>query len=254
MDEAVKLFNAGHFALARDRFRETASTSTWATFLASLSETYRAWCDLDLEALPAALDDVWYPPEELSDSQRERLHAQVDLLRWLCNGEPAARAAAFLVVGDHHQRMGRHDLGALFHYRAIEGCFGARLAARGIDPARPDYGKLDVSGPELMIRYREVTRHAGHEQGEMSLPGKLGCVSSAALLLALDDPVMAATSLEEIRDVGDIRNRSILVHGEEPVTPEGSARLGEVARRIVGELLGEPEALDGLGFLRFGPD
>lgn len=73
------------------------------------------------------------------------------------------------------------------------------------------------------------------------LPSVLNLSSSAALLLALDDPLSraaglgTAVDLRGLRDLARARNKSVLAHGEESVSAKVSSELNAKALEVLGD-------------------
>jgi hypothetical protein len=137
--------------------------------------------------------------------------------------------------------VGRHDFAALFSYRTIERCLTGRLAHAhpGFDAEHPDYDLLTNDRQALRDRYRAVHDEVNGTSQQRQLPSMLNLFSSAALLLALDDPLSRtaalgnAQELRELRDLAKARNRSVLAHGEESVSAQVSSALNAKALRVL---------------------
>ena len=146
----------------------------------------------------------------------------------------------FHVLGQHYQRVGRHDFAALFHYRTLEGCLARRLESRasGFSCSKPDYALLTADVDALSAAHADVMASLGRHS-RIDLPYDIGLISAAALLTALDDPLIAAAglagarALSHLQLVAHTRNRSVLAHGHEPVAEDDCRVLEHKARSVL---------------------
>ncbi|HEY6790917.1 MAG TPA: hypothetical protein VI365_26775, partial [Trebonia sp.] len=149
MDRARALFDDGSFDAAGRRYAQLAESipePAKARFMAALSWLYQAWCDLDLDDIPAraarvraALDGV---DHVTSSAFRADLAQQLAFLERLTGGENTADLVlCFAVLGRFYLDRGRKDFAAMLFHRAVEGALVHQLTSRvpGFDCARPDY-------------------------------------------------------------------------------------------------------------------
>jgi CRISPR-associated protein (TIGR02710 family) len=261
MARALEMFQAGAFESARRRYDELCDrieVPGRARFMRALSEMYRAWCDLDLVALPAAVQAL----QELLGRVRRELGAehlavlerQVDFVQRLIDGDPIAMLLCFYVLGLHYQGLGRQDFAALLFYRTIEGCLTRRLVQRypGLDPDRLDWS-LFGDRAEARRRYVALANRLGG--GGAAPPSRLTLVASAILLGSERDELAGrcgltdAEGLRELRKLARTRNKSILAHGFESVAADDTGALEECASSLLHaywELHGDGDDLDRL--------
>lgn len=279
---ALRIFDGGRFTHARESFGRLAdllSDPVPARFMATLSDYYRAWCDLDFQHLATAGEALEERLPEvrrrgnLSSEHDRRLTDQLAFTRNLVEKNPSALLLAFHLLGRHYGRgLRRWDFAALFFYRTIEGCLVQRL--RDLDPgfaAKPvDYAWLGRDPEALLTRYNEIADTLGKGQRETELPARLGLINSAALLLALDDPLLPNAGyvppggLGHLKALTDLRNSSILAHGSRSVSEDDCRQLEAAAKRFLHRLFdlsgwtfpgrGLDDACDRLSFLTFAPD
>jgi hypothetical protein len=248
MAAALETFRSGGFTSAHTQYAhlcEQIAEPVRARFMRTLSALYRAWCDLDLAALPehilAMEEGLQAAHRELTQDTSECIAAQLKFLQTLATEppDPAALLVCFHVLGKHYLALGRHDFAALLFYRTIEGCLARRLETRasGFLCKTPDYGLLGDVG-EITARYRRVARDtAGGE--DATLPTEISMLHAARLLYSLDDPYMARaglktpSSIRNLRGLAAIRNDSVLAHGHRTVSPKESKLLMDRAEHLL---------------------
>ena len=243
-----EVFKSGHFGEAKARFEKLAESTgdPLAKFMRDFSELYRAWCDLDLASLPKCLDRVEEQlanarvRERLRDHHADKIRRQISILRRLDSKDAALLLACFFVLGLHYQNLERFDFAALLLYRTIEGCWRQRLESRyeGFSTRTPDYRLLGVDEKILLGKYNNIADFAGPGQREKELPRWLGFLNSAALLLALDDPMcnkipLAPQGIGEVLALSNIRNGSVLAHGNQSITQQDCNKLVLFAQRVL---------------------
>lgn len=249
MNAAYQAFDGGAYEAAGSRFEELSgrlARPTDARFWGALSKLYGAWCDLDLVALPAAIETVRRTlgpmRQRLSATTIASVEAQLAFLDRLANRDEDALLLSFNLLDDHYRGVGRHDFAALFSYRTIERCLTGRLVHLypGFDPEHPDYDLVTDDKQALRDRYRAVYDEVNGTSQTRPLPSMLNLSPSAALLLALDDPLShaaglgTADELRGLRDLAKARNRSVLAHGEESVSAKLSSELNAKALEVLG--------------------
>ncbi len=247
MDAARQLFAGGAFGAAHQRYDELCESIAEpgrARFMRALSDLYDAWCAVDLAGLPARIEATELAMagerHELTQATTRRVEGQLAFLRTLVAGDRNSLLVCFHVLGQHYQRVGRHDFAALFHYRTLEGCLARRLESRasGFLCSKPDYSLLTDDVDELTAVHAEVMAALGRPS-RMNLPYDIGLISAAALLTALDDPLIPAAGLTGARALAHLqlvartRNRSVLAHGYEPVAEDDCRLLEGKARSVL---------------------
>lgn len=248
MNAAYEAFDGGAYEAARSRFDELAerlARPTDARFWGALSELYRAWCDLDLAVLPDAIEAVRRTlgpmRQRLSATIAASVQAQLTFLEQLAHRDARALLLSFNLLDDHYRQVGRHDFAALFSYRTIERCLTGRLTYLhpGFDAERADYSMLTDNRQALQTRYRAIYAEVDGTPGRRSLPSVLTLFSAALLLHSLDDSLSQAAGLadaddlRDLRDLAKARNKSVLAHGEESVSPQISAELNAKALQVL---------------------
>jgi len=121
MDIAEQAFASGNFEVAGSRFDDLVDRLVQPArprFMGALSALYRAWFDLDREALPGAINRVRAAlslvRRELSDAAIHTVYAQLEYLDELASGNRRALLLTFSLLDDHYRHVGRHDFAALF--------------------------------------------------------------------------------------------------------------------------------------------
>ncbi len=253
MAKALEAFRSGAFEAARERYADICDrvlTPGRARLMRELAELYRAWCDLDLVALPdgvarvrASLDPV---RREVTAATTETIEGQLRFAARLADGDPAALVVSFYVLGRHYQRLGRHDFAALLFYRTIEACLTGRLRLRyaGFDPEDCDYTLLGEVAP-VRARYAGVCRLLDPPAGT-SLPGRMTLFAAAVVLTSEGDDLarhagfidaagqVDAARLAELRRRTRARNKSVLAHGTQTISADHTESLRAEAERLLG--------------------
>ncbi|WP_307520100.1 TIGR02710 family CRISPR-associated CARF protein [Streptomyces umbrinus] len=248
MSAALEMFANGAFESARQRYDELCEIVAEpgrARFMRALSELYRAWCDLDLTALPQGVRAVekalHHVRHDVSAQTARRLERQLTFLHLLAEGDHDSLLVCFFVLGEHYRDVGRHDFAALLYYRAIEGCLAGRLErlAAGFSCGRPDYTVLTADPEGLRARYVDIQRSLGRKDADGTLPPVIGLMSAAVLLAALDDDMLRSAqlsgpkALSHLNSLATTRNKSVLAHGSATVGAKESQTLGAKARAVL---------------------
>nr|ADK54888.1 CRISPR associated sequence [uncultured soil bacterium] len=259
MGRALEIFRAGAFEAARRRYDElceTLAVPVRARYMRALSEMYRAWCDLDLAALPAAVDALRQAltqvRRDLGVEHVDLLEEQVAFLSRLTTGDRNATLLCFYVLGVHYQQLARHDFAALLFYRTIEGCLTRRLQQRfpGLGDDRIDWA-LFGDPAAARQRYSRVAGELG--AGSTTPPSRLMLMSSVKLLCAYDDELTRRCGLDDadgirgLEDQTKKRNKSVLAHGFGTVTvgeTEELRRRADSLLQVYWELHGDTGSLD----------
>jgi CRISPR-associated protein (TIGR02710 family) len=241
MERALEMFRAGAFESARRRYDEicdTVAVPGRARFMRALSEMYRAWCDLDLSALPVAVKAVRamlsQVRREVDAEQLTVIERQVDFAQRLTSGDDTAILVCFYVLGLHYHQLGRHDFAALLYYRTIEGCLTRRLTQShpGLDPDRLDWGLFgDRNGARQ--RYTAMAEKLG---GSATAPPSRLTMMASAILLASQNDEMArgcglatVDGLRHLQKLARMRNKSVLAHGFQTVAADQTKALHDMA-------------------------
>ena len=124
----------------------------------------------------------------------------------------------------------------------MEGCFSERLRSLSadFDTSTPDYRALTTDVAALERRFVDMTGLIGEPFA--GFPRRLGCLDAATLLLAMGDEFMKRAGMEgeaglrSIQKLAEYRNRSVLAHGTETLTPERSKELKKGATKLIAEL------------------
>jgi hypothetical protein len=248
MARADEQFRAGAYEAAAERYRvlaESVREPTSARFKHALSALYQSWCDLELgrlaehgAALRAQLERV---ADELTSDAYDRILAQLNFTEGLAAGDQQKMALCYYLLGMHYAAVGRRDFAALFYYRTMEKCFMLRLRQRSPDFVgdAPQYSLLDPDVADLSRRYCEAAAQVWPNSVADRLPTKVGLMDAALLLRALHDEQLRLaqrSTPKQLRDLGglaDARNRSVLAHGEQPVTDTVVKALGRASRKIL---------------------
>lgn len=249
MEEALQLFAGGAFEAARRRYAslcDSLADPRRARFMRALSEFYRAWCDLDLPSIPGSAGAVEtalrQAGTEISHQTAARVGRQLAFLRGLSSDVGRdGFLVCYYVLGEHYRELARHDFAALLYYRTVEGCLSRRLESRaaGFTCERPDYALLTADLPGLQAAYAALVAQAGRRDPNSSLPRSVGLMDAAYLLNVLGDDLAArghvkgAKALSYLNRLASTRNRSVLAHGEQAVTPADCEEIGHKARLLL---------------------
>ena len=249
MEEALQLFAGGAFEAARRRYQslcDSLADPRRARFMRALSDFYRAWCDLDLTSIPDCAQAVEtalrQAGTEVSHETADRVDGQLRFLRTLSGDSGRDHfLVCYYVLGEHYRELGRHDFAALLYYRTIEGCLSRRLEHRapGFSGEHPDYALLTGDADGLRREYARLLQQAGRTDPDPRLPRYVGLMDAAYLLNALGDELVkhaqltGSKALSHLNRLASTRNRSVLAHGEQAVTPADCGALGHKARLLL---------------------
>ncbi|MEV0895687.1 hypothetical protein [Actinoplanes sp. NPDC049802] len=259
---ALELFRAGSFEAARQRYDEIAeriATPGRARLMRSLADLYRAWCDLDLPALPDSIGRVettlQHCRRDVTNATARTIERQLTFVRKLAEGDAVAFVVCFYLLGQHYQRLGRHDFAALLFYRTIEACLTTRLRRRypGFDPDDCDWALIGEPS-RVRARYTEVGRSL-NPPSSSAPPGKLTLFAAAIMLASLDDDLSVRSGLVDPVRLGELRertwarNKSVLAHGTQAIAASDTESLRREAAGLLTafwSLHGGPENIDDL--------
>jgi CRISPR-associated protein (TIGR02710 family) len=248
MAAALETFRSGGFSSAHAQYAQLCdqiAEPVRARFMRTLSALYEAWCDLDLSSLPARIKAVEAARKsahrELTQQTSRRVAEQLSFLRTLTTDppNPGAMLVCFYVLGKHYRDIGRHDFAALLFYRTIEGCLARRLEMHftGFSCKDPDYRLL--GDPDAITEsYQRTVAEVGG-RAIAGLPPQISLIQAAILLYALDDEFIAksnlnsAAAISNLRNLAEIRNRSVLAHGYRTITSDQSERLRSRAEHLL---------------------
>jgi CRISPR-associated protein (TIGR02710 family) len=248
MEIAEQAFASGNFEVARSRFDNLVDRLVQPArprFMGALSALYRAWFDLDLDALPGAINRVraalGLVRRELSEATIRTVYSQLAYLDELAAGNRRALLLTFSLLDDHYRHVGRHDFAALFSYRTIEHCLSAHLEQRygGFGCNSPDWSLLASDRSVLQRAYEQCVNTVRGTQVSRSLPSRVGPFAAAVLLKILADPLAGLAGLDsddglrELESLARARNDSVLAHGESFITRDQSAALNLKAQQVL---------------------
>lgn len=240
MDAAMRVFSSGGYLGAAERFSELSSRVSEparARCMRDLAEFYRAWCDQDAAALPerirevkARIDD---PRSQLRPETARRLNEQVDFAEKLVAKDSSALLLNSYLLGEHYFRLGRHDFAALLYYRTIEKSLAEHLRRNydGFDVGKPNYALLDPDTESLADSYGRTAQAIFDSDRPVALPLRMHLMEAAIMLFVLADPMRLSVGLpghegvQHLRRLAEIRNQSVLAHGETIVSKDGCEEL-----------------------------
>ena len=250
MSEAVAVFNRGYFTDAVVRFG-MLEKALWkpavARILLKLALLYDAWINFDYTQMSNLMN--WftineegfadYAPYLNMDAMKSVKERIVYINHFIAEQDNhLLKLLTCYCIACYYMRMARYEFAALMYYRVIEGCLTQRLLSKykTKGTVNPDYTFIRYIEPKIDEKYRTIMRdmlivkkREYIEYGQ--LPPWLGFVSSAAILLALDDEYIdeagytGTEGLVELERVSSIRNNSIIAHGYD--------RLSEKSVRVV---------------------
>lgn len=260
--EAERLFDRGAFERAAEMFADLHRRGAPGYRYDERAKLARAYAEID--ALRFASAEGHFGAEELSRlvhrgdavdplcGQAPRLEAQFARVRELAEPRPGDETLLRYLTAYARRREGQglYDAAALVHYRTIEVCIAARLAARGIDVnqiAPAAIGAAAAAEPAAVLaRFNEV---GGRTEYRLAAwPAKLGLAQGWTLLAALDDALPRAIAAERLFGQVRARNESIFAHGFRPITEKSfrsfvalAAEVRRAAATLHGWSLPEPD-------------
>ena len=245
MSAAMAMFGSGVYSGAHalfEKLSDSVSEPARARILRDLAALYEAWCDLDVDGLPALIARV---RERLANSSAgtnpsvvRRITKQLEFAESLVGRGGPTMVLNFFLLGEHYRSQGRHDFAALLYYRCIEKGFEERLSIKhSFDPADPEYSKLgDVA--ELTAEYAKMTAEV-YGTAATSLPRRIGLLDAMILLCLTGDAVLSEvkwskpSAIRSMRGIVETRNRSVLAHGTGTVSADQSKDLSNRARTLL---------------------
>jgi len=259
--DAHRLLAEGSFRAASMAAAELEGRGRMAhrgRFLKRLARLYEVWSALDLEGITEAAAELeverafW--PSFLSGEEQERLDEQLKFALRVAKRDPVAQLENHFVLGEHYRAQGRHEFAAMLYYRAMEGAFVQRLERIAPDLFEGERFVRDRVPKEVLARFKAVATELQGKSNYDSheLHARLGFLDSAVLLYAYDDALLSKGEVNDIEGLGhlrtlaDVRNRSPLAHGSQPV---GEKDVWVLCQKSLGflralERLDAPERLD----------
>ena len=246
MDAALQLFASGAFGAARERYENLCNSLSEpgrARFMRALADLYEAWCDLDLDSVPARIEAVELvmlnERHEIRPETADLVEGQLEFLRRLAQRDRDSFVVCFYVLGRHYQGVGRRDFAALLFYRTIEDCLAARLEQRadGFSCHRPDYRLLADDVGRLEEEYVALLASLG--KPTLRLPDNVSFLNGAALLNLLNDELVASAEIKGKKGIsglewmGSVRNKSVLAHGLNPIDAEECEALQRKSQTVL---------------------
>lgn len=237
LHETDRLFQEGSYGAAAELYRhvaETADMPAAARLRFRMAAFYAALCDFDVEKIRAEIglldDELSKTTLGLPQAWIGRVKSQMDfLLRALDEEGGAEMMVVFFLLGKHYRRIGRQDFAVLFFYRAIEGALVHRLCSYHpeFDPKKPDYSLIFDEPDQLPARLSQVAARMKLVPGPYMMPYRPGYLDSLGMLVLLEDPLLRGMDvldhdrrLSSLATLNQIRNSSILAHGQRPVSPK----------------------------------
>lgn len=232
MGAAMQMFRSGSYLGAAERFSELSARvyePARARFLRDLAALYQSWCDLNSTDLPERVKQVRAriadPRSELRPETARRLTEQLEFVTALVAEDRSALLLNSYLLGDHYLPLGRNDFAALLFYRTIEKSAAERLRRGygGFDVSNPDYRLLDPDVTRLETRYGRLAMSVYDRTSPPRLPWRMGLMDAEIMLLLLGDDMLTSigirdvTGLGHLRKLADIRNHSVLAHGDTAV-------------------------------------
>lgn len=248
MGAATQMFKSGSYLGAAERFGELSgrvSAPARARYLCDLAALYQSWCDMDDAAMPAWVEQVRMriadPRSELRPETARRLADQLDFVTALVAKDSSARLLNSYLLGEHYYRLGRNDFAALLFYRTIEKSLAERLRQGygGFDVSAPDYTLLDPDVEGLASRYGDLAMSVFGSNQPIQLPWRVQLIEAVILLHLLGDEMLPSIGIKgrggigHLRRLAEIRNQSVLAHGE---TPVGARECGELRQQALAHL------------------
>ena len=222
---------------------------------ARLSSAYSAWIDLDRPRLQRSLDDLrrcLAEPRTVElfggrrgDTHRHRSH--LEALTRVTDGDAIALLATFIELAELYRARGRHDFACLLAYRTLEGLVQYRflqLTDGRFKRNDPDYALLGDVG-QLEQAYVALSREIGGRYVASSLPPRVSLIDGTALLCIVDGLAARIPGrdnqrevIEWVKELGALRNQSILAHGDQTLTHHQSQEMLRAVSTFAKSVLG----------------
>lgn len=232
-----EIFATGAFANAADRFEALAkrvANPSEARLLAAIAHFYAAWCDLNFEMISESSSDLANGIQQsnfkLSVKDLKHIKKQLEFAKQLVVRKPRALLISYFLLGEHYWGLGRKDFAALLFYRTIEGCLADRDEL---------FGKEQRNNAEYRSRFAELSIEIDPRDPQREPSEKPGLIERAAWLAAMQDDMVkkaeiaTIASLKNLKNMADIRNKSILAHGSETVSDKDCKSLQAKASFIL---------------------
>jgi hypothetical protein len=240
MNAATQMFKSGSYLGAAERFGELSnrvSEPARARYMHDLATFYQAWCDQDSDHLPEQTElvrnRIHDPRSEVRAETRRRLTSQLDFAGALVAKDRSSLLLNSYLLGEHYFRLGRNDFAALLFYRTMEKSLAERLRRRynGFNVSKPDYLLLDPDTDGLADRYGELAKTVFGSNGLIALPWRIQFIETVIMLHLLGDEMLAAAGIKDLdgvqhlRKLAEVRNQSVLAHGDNVVGAEDCRNL-----------------------------
>jgi hypothetical protein len=244
MEAAMQMFESGNYVGAAERFGELSgrvSEPARARYMRDLAAFYQSWCDQDSVHLPEQAEQVRTriadPRSELRPETARRLAEQLDFANALVARDSSALLLNSYLLGEHYFRLGRNDFAALLFYRTMEKSLAERLRRGydGFNVSKPEYRLLDPDTEALASRYGELAMSVFGSNRPVALPWRVQFIEAVILLHLLGDEMLPVAGIKglsgtrHLRRLADIRNQSVLAHGETAVGAGDCGKLRQQA-------------------------
>lgn len=126
----------------------------------------------------------------------------------------------------------RYDFSVLLLYRMVELAFSIHLQSKyNIKSSDAEYKGY----PQLIGQYNNLLVQAFGKKATrvQEMPKKLGFMSSAIILKALNDDIIEGYDLSKVREKSDKRNQGILAHGITPNSKEDYQSMDSFFKKIL---------------------
>lgn len=177
------------------------------------------------------------PRSEVRPETAKRLAEQLEFVSALVAKDSSAQLLNSYLLGEHYFRLGRNDFAALLYYRTIEKSLAERLRRgyQGFDVSKPDYRLLDPDVDRLADRYGQQAMAVFKSNRPIALPWRVQLIEAVIILYLLGDEMLPLANVKgvgavnHLRRLADIRNQSVLAHGETPVGADDCEKLQKQA-------------------------
>jgi hypothetical protein len=177
------------------------------------------------------------PRSEVRPETARRLAEQLEFATALVAKDSSALVLNSYLLGEHYFRLGRNDFASLLFYRTMEKCLAERLRRgySGFNVSKPDYRLLDPDTEALSGRYGELAMTVFGSNRPLALPWRMQFIEAVIMLHLLSDEMLPLAAIKglggvrHLRKLADVRNQSVLAHGEIVVGAEDCGKLRQQA-------------------------
>lgn len=255
MAEADTMFEQGSYRSAAEAYAKIARfvpLPETARLREKVSRLYAAVCALQKKEILSACAELEQElpsnPSPLSRENRNLLRQQISFFREFASENDADKTPLLTyLLGRHYLEVRQPEFAVLFFYRSLEGCFTQRLRSVLALPSQPSF-RLDYILPDRDLLGSpwglEVCNDLGINPTEVGDVFMIGYTSAAFVLLLFNDEMMKISGFlenpekrRELRRLGDLRNHSLLAHGETPVTDQEAYRFEKAACSVLNNYL-----------------